>query len=154
MNAAFANAILARARELDDALEMLPFHASAVMIPVALAMAEQGGNLSGKDFIAAVSWGSSLPAEWACLENHGSQPGSCARSVWGPGSRCVGARISGFKKEDIGGPGDRLPLGGGSELPGGDSSMKTLWLGCGIDALQAFLPARWASAGLTGPAGF
>lgn len=152
MNAAFANAIFSRARELDNALEMLPFHASVVMIPVGLAMAEQKGSLSGRDFIVAIALGVELAGRMGLAsKTTGVNRVPNARSIWGTlGAATVGAKILGFKKKEIlHAMGIAFRLGGGSELSGGDD--ETLWLGCGIDALHGILSCSMASQGLTGP---
>ena len=47
-NAALVNSALARAMELDDVHEQALVHATATMVPVALAVAEQAGGVSGR----------------------------------------------------------------------------------------------------------
>ncbi len=64
-NAVFANAVMARAVELDDVHEKGTLHASATIIPAALGAAEYRKNVSGKDFLAAVSLGTDLTCRLA-----------------------------------------------------------------------------------------
>jgi 2-methylcitrate dehydratase PrpD len=56
-NAVFANAVMARAIDLDDLHEKGTLHASATIIPAALGAAEYRMNVSGRDFLAAVVLG-------------------------------------------------------------------------------------------------
>jgi 2-methylcitrate dehydratase PrpD len=58
--AALVNAALARALELDDVHETALVHATATMVPVALAVAEQVGGVDGRDFLTAVAMGVDL----------------------------------------------------------------------------------------------
>ena len=51
---------MARAREIDDASDIRPVHPSASIIPACLAVAENQGTTSGKDFITAVALGQDL----------------------------------------------------------------------------------------------
>ncbi len=58
--AAFANGALAHALDFEDAHEGALVHPNAPTIPAALAVAEAVGNVSGKEFIAAVALGCDL----------------------------------------------------------------------------------------------
>jgi 2-methylcitrate dehydratase PrpD len=58
--AALLNATLARALELDDVHETALVHATATMVPVALAVAEQVGGVDGRQFLTAVAMGVDL----------------------------------------------------------------------------------------------
>ena len=55
--AAFANSVLMHALDFDDTLDSSAMHANVSSLPAALAMAEAKGNVSGKEFIAAVALG-------------------------------------------------------------------------------------------------
>ncbi|NWF55694.1 MAG: MmgE/PrpD family protein [Syntrophaceae bacterium] len=55
--AALANGMMARAVDFDDVFEPGTMHASASIVPAALAAAEMKGGLSGKQFLAAVTLG-------------------------------------------------------------------------------------------------
>lgn len=58
--AALANGTMARAVDFDDVYEPGTTHASASLVPAALAMAERRGGLSGKDLLAALTLGLDL----------------------------------------------------------------------------------------------
>jgi 2-methylcitrate dehydratase PrpD len=64
-NAALVNSALARAMELDDVHERALVHATATMVPVALAVAEQVGGVSGRRFIDAVALGNDIACRLA-----------------------------------------------------------------------------------------
>jgi len=55
--AALANGMMARAADFDDVFEPGTMHASASIVPAALAAAEMKGGLSGKEFLTAVTLG-------------------------------------------------------------------------------------------------
>jgi len=59
-NAAQANASMAHALDYDDTHDGNIVHASAVVVPVCLAMAERKGKVSGKEFLTAVTLGLDL----------------------------------------------------------------------------------------------
>ncbi len=59
-NAVFANAVMARALDLDDLHEKGTLHSSATIVPVALGVAEYRKNVSGKDFITSIVLGNDL----------------------------------------------------------------------------------------------
>jgi len=58
--AAFANGSMAHALDLEDTHDSALVHPNAAAIPAGLAIAESLGNVSGKDFIAALALGSDL----------------------------------------------------------------------------------------------
>ncbi len=60
MMAAFANGAMAHALDFEDAHDGARVHPNAATIPAALAIAESIGNVSGKEFIAAIALGSDL----------------------------------------------------------------------------------------------
>jgi 2-methylcitrate dehydratase PrpD len=55
--AALANGTMARAVDFDDVFEPGTLHASASIVPAALAMAERRGDIDGRRFLAAVTLG-------------------------------------------------------------------------------------------------
>ena len=55
--AAWCNGSMARALEIDDCVDFLPVHPSASAVPALLALAEQRGGLSGRDFLTALAVG-------------------------------------------------------------------------------------------------
>jgi 2-methylcitrate dehydratase PrpD len=58
--AAFANGAMAHAIDFEDAHDRALVHPNAATIPAALAVAESIGNVSGKEFLAAIILGSDL----------------------------------------------------------------------------------------------
>ena len=64
-NAALVNSALARAMELDDVHEQALVHATATTVPVALAVAEQAGGVSGRRFTDAVALGNDIACRLA-----------------------------------------------------------------------------------------
>ena len=58
--AALVNATMGHSRELDINDDRIAYKSSVTVIPAALALAEKVGNVSGKDFIAAVCLGVDL----------------------------------------------------------------------------------------------
>jgi 2-methylcitrate dehydratase PrpD len=61
-NAAMVNATISRALDFDDTFELAPngAHASAYIIPTALALVDRDPSLSGKDLLSAVALASDL----------------------------------------------------------------------------------------------
>ena len=55
-NAAFVNAVMSRALDFDDTYELAPngAHASAYIIPVAMALADRDSSITGKEFLSAI----------------------------------------------------------------------------------------------------
>lgn len=53
-DAVFANAVIGRARELDDSHDTAQLHPGVMIHPVALALAEVAGPVAGRDLIAAI----------------------------------------------------------------------------------------------------
>jgi 2-methylcitrate dehydratase PrpD len=64
-DAALVNATLARALELDEVHERALVHSAATVIPVALAVSEQGGGVDGRQFLAAIAMGIDLTCRLA-----------------------------------------------------------------------------------------
>jgi 2-methylcitrate dehydratase PrpD len=63
--AAFANGTMARALEIADVYDAFPLHPSSSAIPVAFAISEKIGNISGKEFIVAVALAQDLIVRFA-----------------------------------------------------------------------------------------
>ncbi|MFH1775451.1 MAG: MmgE/PrpD family protein [Chloroflexota bacterium] len=74
--AALLNALMARAFDFDDCHEGTACHCSVSTVPVALAMAERQGRLSGRDIIASVVLANDLIARLALAANTGLGPGN------------------------------------------------------------------------------
>lgn len=102
-NAALANSMLARTREIDDIYERNPTHSSGIIVPASLATAEQKGRVNGREFITAIVLGIDLH----CRISHASKT-SPARRKWDAsaaggaiGSAVAAARILGLDKERL-----------------------------------------------------
>lgn len=102
-NAALANSMLARVREIDDIYERVPTHSSGIIVPASLAMAEQRGEVNGKDFITAIALGIDLH----CRIAHATKT-SPARRIWDSsaaggviGSAVAAAKILGVDEERL-----------------------------------------------------
>ncbi len=78
-HAALANATMARALEIDDAHEQAMSHLTASMAPIALAVAESRGGISGRDFLAAVVLGNDLAIRIAVAPRADVSAGRAAR---------------------------------------------------------------------------
>ncbi len=70
-NAAQVNASMAHARDYDDVHEAAVMHPGVIAIPVALAIGELVGGMTGKEFITAVALG----ADMICRLGLASRPG-------------------------------------------------------------------------------
>jgi 2-methylcitrate dehydratase PrpD len=53
--AAWCNGAMARALELDDCVDYLPIHPTAMSVPALLAAADAAGGMSGRDFLGALA---------------------------------------------------------------------------------------------------
>ena len=63
--AAFCNATMAHALDLDDTHSELPIHVGPIVISAALATAEMVGNVSGKELITAIALGADVQGRLA-----------------------------------------------------------------------------------------
>ena len=74
-NAAMINAAMGHSRDWDDTLEDIVIHETVSMIPTCFAVAEQMGNVSGKDFLKAIIVGCDVTsrvgygAGWGSIES-------------------------------------------------------------------------------------
>jgi 2-methylcitrate dehydratase PrpD len=61
-NAAFVNAVMSRVLDFDDTYELAPngAHASAYIVPVAMALADRDASITGKEFLTAITVASDL----------------------------------------------------------------------------------------------
>jgi 2-methylcitrate dehydratase PrpD len=71
-NAALVNATIMRALEIDDAHERALLHATATMVPVALAMSEarRDNKVDGREFLAVVTAGIDLASRLSLAPNY------------------------------------------------------------------------------------
>jgi 2-methylcitrate dehydratase PrpD len=73
-NAAHVNATMAHALDYDDVHETAIMHSGVAVIPTCMAVAEQRGNLSGKEFITAIALGVDMMCRLALATTPGSRP--------------------------------------------------------------------------------
>jgi 2-methylcitrate dehydratase PrpD len=73
-NAAHVNATMAHALDYDDVHETAIMHPGVAIIPTCMAVAEQKGNLSGKELITASALGVDMMCRLALATTPGSRP--------------------------------------------------------------------------------
>ncbi len=73
-SAAMANATMAHALDFDDVHEAAVIHPGIAAIPTALATAEAGGNLSGREFITCTALGVDMMCRLALATTPGKSP--------------------------------------------------------------------------------
>jgi 2-methylcitrate dehydratase PrpD len=103
--AARLNAAMAAALEYDDTYEPSLIHASCVTVPVAMAMADFAGRISGRELIAAVALGTDA----ACRLSRAGSPGVSPFIVgWDPtpmygflAATLVAGRLMGLTREQL-----------------------------------------------------
>ncbi|MBI2917672.1 MAG: MmgE/PrpD family protein [Chloroflexi bacterium] len=153
-NAAFANASIARARELDDVDDRLGLHASAVIVPTAFAMAEKRGRVSGKEFITGITLGIDL----ACRMGLASRAAQ-ARRLWNltAAYQTFGATVTASRLLGLDGPGmaDAMAIAysqlAASEQGSSEGAfVVTGMLQQGVAAKAAVSSALLAQKGITG----
>jgi len=150
--AAFANAVMARALDFEDS--MIPgAHPGAAIIPAALAAAELAGGVSGADFLTAVVVGNELAIRLNLgeAEYDGFDPtGVCVPF----GSAAAAAKILGLSEEETW---DALALAfcrcGGSFQANVDGALAVRMIQ-GWASEAGVTCARLAGRGITGPRNF
>ena len=153
-NAAQANATMAHALDFDDVHEAAVMHPGIASIPVAMAVAEAQGNLSGREFIASTALGVDMMCRLALATTPGKSPvelGWHLTSLFGfMGSAATAARIMGLGVEKTV---DAIGIGyhqcGGSGQCVKDGAL-TKRLGPGFAVKGGITAALLAKAGVTG----
>lgn len=153
-SAARLNAAMAAAIEYDDTYEPSLLHASCVTVPVALAVADLVGNVSGKDLIAAVAVGTDI----ACRLSRAGSPGISPFIVgWDPtpmygvlSATMVAGRLMGLSREQLVSAAGLAyhQLSGNAQAAVDGSHAKRL--GSGMAAYGGVLSARLAKRGVLG----
>ena len=153
-NAAQANATMAHALDFDDVHEAAVMHPGIAAIPVALAVAEAEGNLSGRDFITSTALGVDMMCRLALATTPGKNPidlGWHLTSVFGyVGSAATAARVMGLpagKISDAIGIGYHQCAGNGQCVKDGALTKR---LGPGFAIKGGITAALLAKAGVTG----
>jgi len=156
-HAALVNATLARALELDDVHEQGLVHATATMVPVALATAERYGVVSGAEVLNAVALGVDLSCRLGLaptlrLGGAGYAPRSISRSYTTGtlAGSLVAAKLAHFdleKMKDAFGVGYSQCAGNQQGLAEGTLTVRVQQ---GLCAHAAIVAAELADIGITG----
>lgn len=156
-NAALVNATMARALEIDDVHEKALLHATATMVPVALAVAEARGGVSGEEFLTTVAVGIDLAARLSLAPRistvgagHQRRPMSYTYQTGILVGALAAGRILGF---DVDGLVNTLGIGY-SQCAGNQQCLlegaATVRLQQGLSSSAAVIAARMHEIGLTG----
>ncbi len=153
-SAAQVNATMAHSLDFDDVHEAAVMHPGIAAIPVAMAVGEARGNLSGRDMITAVALGVDMMCRLALATTPGKSPvelGWHLTSVFGfMGAAATAARILGLNAEKIV---DAIGIGyhqsGGNGQCVKDGAL-TKRLGPGFAVKGGITAAYLAKAGVTG----
>lgn len=81
--AAFANGAMAHALDFEDTFDEAPLHPNAAIVPAALALAEARGDVSGREFLAALAVGCDLTCRLALATRSASDQGWYMPPVFG-----------------------------------------------------------------------
>jgi 2-methylcitrate dehydratase PrpD len=154
-NAALANGAAAHALDFDDNHDPGRVHAYSVILPAALAAAEQKGGVSGREFITALATGVELQARLGLASPNSMPRGWHPTTVMGAfGAAAAAARIlklEGGKFSDALGLAYHQASGTRQALNDGVLAKR---LGPGFSARNGVTAAFFAAAGLTGPTRF
>jgi 2-methylcitrate dehydratase PrpD len=153
-NAAQANATMAHALDFDDVHEAAVMHPGIASIPVAMAVAEAQGNLSGKELITGTALGVDMMCRLALATTPGRSPielGWHLTSVFGfMGAAATAAKVLGLGEEktvDAIGIGYHQCGGNGQCVKDGALTKR---LGPGFAVKGGITAALMAKAGVTG----
>jgi len=149
--AALANGAAAHALDFDDQHDPARVHTTCVVLPTLLAVAEDAGRVSGRDFLLAFATGAELHARLglACYNSLGKG--------WHPtmifGTLAAGIAAGQLLKLDVNGLANALGMAY-HQASGSAQSMRdgvlSKRLGAGFAARNAVLAASLAADGLTG----
>ena len=152
--AARLNAAMAAALEFDDTYEPSLLHASCVTVPVALAVAEFAGRVSGRELIAAVAAGTDA----ACRLSRAGSPGVSPFIVgWDPtpmygflAASMVAGRLMGLTREQMAAAAGLAyhQMSGNAQASVDGTHAKRL--GAGFAAYGGVVSARLARRGVVG----
>jgi 2-methylcitrate dehydratase PrpD len=153
-NAAQANATMAHALDFDDVHEAAVMHPGIASIPVAMAVGEAAGNLSGKELITSAALGVDMMCRLALATTPGKSPielGWHLTSLFGfMGAAATAARVMHLDEEKIV---DAIGIGyhqcGGNGQCVKDGAL-TKRLGPGFAVKGGITAALMAKAGVTG----
>lgn len=153
-NAVFANAVMAHALDFDDVHEGAIMHPAVIAVPVALAMAEVKGGLSGKEFLTAIALGT----DFICRLGLATRPGESIipygwhqTTLYGSiTAAAVAARVLGLDAETmLNAIGIAYHTSGGNGQGVKDGTLAKR-LGPGLAARSGISAVELAQKGLTG----
>jgi 2-methylcitrate dehydratase PrpD len=151
MHAAFANSTLAHALDYDDTHFPADVHATASIIPAALAVAEEIGGVSGKTLMTAVAAGVDVAARLGLALKPNMHDGWVPASVFGGfGSVASVARVSNLDAEQTRNAfGIFFGQASGSRQGLLDGALSKR-MQPAFAAMQAIYATRFAQAGISG----
>lgn len=153
LSAALYNGLIAHAEELDDSHRYVSgLHPGAVVIPAALAVAEERG-LSGKDFLKAVICGYEAASRICrCIEQGHRSRGFHSTGTVGPFGACAaaGAALNLDEEQMVQALGIAGSMGAGL-FAFLDDGATVKHLHTGRASLDGLLAALMSQAGMTGP---
>ena len=156
-NAALVNATLARALEIDDVHEVGLTHSTATMVPVALAVADRRGDVTGRDLLTAVAVGIDLGVRLSMapvtdLGGSAYQPRSMSRTYQTGtlAGSLVAARLAGLDLEAANDAFGNAYSQCAGNLQGLAEGTLTVRVQQGVSAQSAVLAMELAQAGITG----
>ncbi|MDY6861712.1 MAG: MmgE/PrpD family protein [Thermodesulfobacteriota bacterium] len=147
-NAALANAVMARALEIDDAIDK-GMHMSSSLVPVGFAIGEKAGGISGKDFLTAIALGTDIAARIskATLDYHGFDP-TLACGIFGT-TACASKLLGLDKVKMENAMGLAFNESSGSFQSNIDGTL-SVRLNQGLAACEGIMSAIFADRGITG----
>ena len=154
-DAVLVNATMARALDFDDFHMQTGMHASATVVPTALAIAEATGGINGESFITAIALGGETLCRMRLVPDHCIGISGWTGEIYGAfGAVVTAGKLCGLSREKM-----RDALGLAYSQAAGSS--QTIYDGAMATRLQQGFSARagcvstaMASAGLTGARNF
>jgi 2-methylcitrate dehydratase PrpD len=152
--AAWCNGAMARALELDDCVDYLPIHPSAMSVPALLASADTAGGMSGRDFLTALAVAQDLKIRFGlAVQRNAMQSGrNNAFKIYAAIAGVANAwRLPVEQVHHALGIGSSYAVGDGQCAIDGSMALRVQYGNVAQGALHAVLLAR---LGFTGPAFF
>jgi 2-methylcitrate dehydratase PrpD len=105
LDAAAINSVMMAALDFDAVVDFAPLHPSTLLVPVALAVSQYKGKVSGKEFVTAIALGADLLIRLAVAARYDSEVERTLAAAGGLSLNMVAAIISGkilgFNEEEI-----------------------------------------------------
>lgn len=152
--AAWCNGAMARALELDDCVDYLPIHPSAMSVPALLASAAAAGGMSGRDFLCALAVAQDLKIRFGlAVQRNAMQSGrNNAFKIYAAIAGVANAwRLPLAQAHHAMGIGSSYAVGDGQCAIDGSMALRVQYGNVAQGALHAVLLAQ---RGLTGPHAF